>query len=227
MATIQNKMMGGSLMGKVFTVAQQKGGAGKTTVVAHLAIAWMQLGYRVATVDIDPQASLTHWFEVRKQAFNGEPGFTHSQITGWRTKGEVERLASSHDMVILDSPPHAQTEARIAVRAADLVITPVQPSPMDVWAVQATLTLTHQEKRRLLLVLNRVPPRTKLANELIDAVRGLVSPPEIHLAETQIGNRSAYAGALLTGLSVTESTRRTQAAAEMQSLAAEILQHVA
>ncbi|WP_448189622.1 ParA family partition ATPase [Azospirillum sp. sgz301742] len=213
------------MAGKVFTVAQQKGGAGKTTLVAHLAIAWMQLGYRVATVDIDPQGSLTHWFEVRNEATGGEPGFTHSQITGWRTQAEVERLARDHDVVVIDSPPHAQTEARIAVRAASLVIAPVQPSPMDLWAVQPTIDLARQEKRRLFLVLNRVPPRTRLADELIGKVRDLIDRPDIDLAEAQIGNRTAYAGTLLTGLSVTEAARRTQAAAEMQTLATEILRH--
>jgi len=225
MRAIQNKMMGAGMAGKVFTVAQQKGGAGKTTLVAHLAIAWMQLGYRVATVDIDPQASLTRWFEVREQATGGEPGFSHTQITGWRTQAEVERLTRNHDVVVIDSPPHAQTEARIAVRAASLVIAPVQPSPMDVWAVQPTLDLARQEKRRLFLVLNRVPSRAKLADELIGKVRDLISPPEVDLAAAQIGNRTAYAGTLLTGLSVTEAARRTQAAAEMQTLATEILRH--
>ncbi|WP_042695744.1 ParA family protein, partial [Azospirillum sp. B506] len=119
------------MTGKVFTVAQQKGGAGKTTLAAHLAIAWAQLGHKVATVDIDPQGSLTRWHAVRAEATGGQPGFTHVQITGWRTQAEVEKLARSHDIVVVDSPPHAQTEARIAVRAATLVVAPVQPSPMD------------------------------------------------------------------------------------------------
>lgn len=213
------------MAGKVFTVAQQKGGAGKTTLVAHLAIAWMQLGYKVATVDIDPQGSLTRWFEVRNDATGGAPGFTHVQITGWRTQAEVEKLARDHDVVVIDSPPHAQTEARIAVRAASLVVAPVQPSPMDLWAVQPTIDLARQEKRRLFLVLNRVPPRARLADELIAKVRDLVNPPDVELAEAQIGNRTAYAGTLLSGLSVTEAARRTQAAAEMQTLATEILRH--
>ncbi len=216
-------MMGVGMAGKVFTVAQQKGGAGKTTLVAHLAIAWMQLGRSVATVDIDPQGSLTRWQAVRAEATGGAPGFTHVQITGWRTQTEVEKLARDHDIVLIDSPPHAQTEARIAVRAASLVIAPVQPSPMDLWAVQPTLDLAAQEKRRLLLVLNRVPPRARIADELIARVRDLVNPPAVDIAESQIGNRTAYAGTLLSGLSVTEAARKTQAAAEMQALAEEIL----
>jgi chromosome partitioning protein len=211
------------MAGKIFTVAQQKGGAGKTTTAAHLAIAWMQLGKSVATVDIDPQGSLTRWHEVRVVATDGKPGLTHLQINGWRTQAEVEKLARSHDVVVIDSPPHAQTEARIAVRAASLVIAPVQPSPMDLWAMQPTLELAAQEKRTLLMVLNRVPPRTNLADALANEVAKLVSPPGVLLAETQIGNRTAYAGTLMTGMSVTETGKRTQAAKEMQALAKEIL----
>lgn len=221
-----NQMMGVGMAGKVFTVAQQKGGAGKTTLVAHLAIAWTQLGRSVATVDIDPQGSLTRWHEVRAEATNGAPGFTHVQITGWRTQAEVEKLARTHDIVLIDSPPHAQTEARIAVRAADLVIAPVQPSPMDLWAVKPTLDLAAQEKRRLVIVLNRVPPRARIADELVAKVHELADPPAVAIAEAQIGNRTAYAGTLLSGLSVTEGARKTQAGAEMQVLAAELLDRI-
>lgn len=219
-------MMGAGMTGKVFTVAQQKGGAGKTTLAAHLAIAWAQAGYRVATVDIDPQGSLTRWHAVRHEATQGSPGFTHVQITGWRTQAEVEKLARGHDIVVIDSPPHAQTEARIAVRAASLVIAPVQPSPMDLWAVHPTIDLAAQEKRRLLLVLNRVPPRARIAEELIARVQELADPPAVELAEAQVGNRTAYAGTLMTGLSVTEAARKTQAGLEMQALAEEILGRV-
>ncbi len=215
--------MGAGMAGKVFTVAQQKGGAGKTTLAAHLAIAWAQLGHSVATVDIDPQGSLTRWHAVRAEATGGKPGFTHVQITGWRTQAEVEKLARSHSIVVIDSPPHAQTEARIAVRAASLVVAPVQPSPMDLWAVHPTIELASQEKRRLLLVLNRVPPRAKIADELVAKVQELANPPAVLLADAQVGNRTAYAGTLMSGLSVTEAARKTVAAAEMQALAEEIL----
>lgn len=216
-------MMGAGMAGKVFTVAQQKGGAGKTTLAAHLAIAWAQLGHSVATVDIDPQGSLTRWHAVRTEATGGRPGFTHVQINGWRTQAEVEKLARTHDIVVVDSPPHAQTEARIAVRAATLVVAPVQPSPMDLWAVHPTIELAAQEKRRLLLVLNRVPPRARIADELIGKVHELVAPPAVDLATAQVGNRTAYAGTLMSGLSVTEAARKSQAGVEMQALAEEIL----
>ena len=96
-------------------------------------------------------------------------------------------------------------------------------TPMP-WSLPPLPKKKKQEKRRLLMVLNRVPPRTKLAEGLIAEIQALIDPPAVALADTQIGNRTAYAGTLLTGLSVTEAARKTQAAAEMQALAAEILE---
>src|SRR4051812_26909849 len=142
--------------GRIFTVAQQKGGAGKTTLVAHLAASWSGLGRRVALIDIDPQASLTRWIEARRATRNGQDlGFTFSQVSGWRLSAEVERLAREHELVLIGSPPHANTEARIAIRAASLVLVPVQPSPMDLWATKPTLELAREERRPALLIVNR------------------------------------------------------------------------
>lgn len=214
------------MAGKIITIAQQKGGAGKTTLAAHLAVAWRQAGKSVALVDIDPQGSLTRWYQTRAQAFDGQAGFSHSQITGWRTQKEVERLARENDVVVVDSPPHAETEARIAVRVASMVVVPVQPSPMDFWATQPTLDLGKQEKVRILLVLNRMPPRSKVTEQLIGEIRGLLTPPAVDLADTRVGNRIAFAGALLAGRAVTETDKGSKGAEEMSALAAEILRRV-
>jgi chromosome partitioning protein len=122
-------------------------------------------------------------------------------------------------VVIIDSPPHAETEARIAIRLANLVIVPVQPSPMDVWASQATLDLAAGEKTPALLVLNRVPPRSRLTEEMLAEI----AETSCQLATTRIGNRVAFASALAAGLGVTEAQPRSRAAEEIKRLAKEIM----
>lgn len=208
------------MAGKVVTIAQQKGGAGKTTLAINLAVAWSLAGKRVATVDIDPQGSLTAWHKVRETAADGtDTGITHVQVSGWRTQKEVERLAREHDVVVVDSPPHAETEAKLAVRVASLVIVPVQPSPMDLWATRPTLDLAKGEKRPALLVLNRVPPRGKVADLITEKARDLGVP----VAACMIGNRTGFAAAMMDGRGLMETERKSRGAEEIAELAEEIL----
>ncbi len=209
------------MVGAVMTVAQQKGGAGKTTIVAHLAAQFRRSGYSVATVDTDPQGSLTRWMDLRAQ-WLGEPDIDHRQISGWRTASEVDRLSDRHDIVLIDSAPHAETEARIAVRAAGLVIVPVQPSPMDFWATAPTLDLARQERTQALLVLNRVPRRTRLAASVIAAMGEL----NAEVSPAWIGSRIAFAAALMEGKGVTEIARPGAAGDEIRALADDLQSRV-
>ena len=113
---------------KVVTVAQQKGGAGKTTLAIQLATALAGAGRRVAVVDIDPQGSLTQWMRLREQRGPSVPELRFSMVGGWRLPVELDRLRAGHDVVVVDSPPHAETDARVAVRAADRDLLSVQSS---------------------------------------------------------------------------------------------------
>lgn len=208
------------MAGTIITIAQQKGGAGKTTLAAHLALAWAASGRHVAVVDIDPQASLSTWFEHRSEPRDrGAVAIEVVAITGWRVATEVERQARAHDVVLVDTPPHAATEARLAVRAANLVLIPVQPSPMDLWATRATLELARAERVPALLVLNRVPARARLTRAMLAEFRGYAVP----MAQATVGNRVALAAALAEGKGIGEIAPGSPAAREVEALATEVL----
>lgn len=208
----------------IFTVAQQKGGAGKTTLAAHLAVAWTAAGKRVAILDIDPQQSLTIWYRLREQAMgDAGAGLLANQVHGWRVAREVDRLAREHDIVLVDSPPHAETEARVAIRAADLVLVPVQPSPMDIWATRPTLDLAWEERKQPVVVLNRVPPRANLTERM----RAHLDETGARIANATLGNRVVYASALAEGRAVGEVQPSSRATKEVGALARELLEMVA
>ena len=201
---------------KVLTIAQQKGGAGKTTLAAHTAIALMQRGYRVAVIDIDPQGSLGRWHKVREERLGeGYTGLHFSTLSGWRVGSEVNRLRRQYDVILIDSPPHVETEARTAIRAADLVLVPVQPSPTDVWATQATITLAQNEKKPVLTVMNRVSANSKIAAKLCKELT--------ELSDHTLGNRVAFASAIMEGKGVTELDAKSPASQEIKALVEEII----
>jgi chromosome partitioning protein len=206
-------------MASIITLAQRKGGAGKTTLAAHLAAGWAVSGRRVAVLDVDPQRSLSQWVEIRRQAQGGgDVGFTAIAVSGWKLGLELDRLRRDHDVILIDSPPHAEMDSRAAIRAADLVVVPVQPSPMDLWATQATLDVARAENRPALLVLNRVAPRARLTQEI--AAR--LSEGGVRLASTTLGNRTAFAASLAAGEGVEAFEPSGAAAGEMIRLRDEI-----
>ena len=207
------------MAGRVITIAQRKGGAGKTTLAAQLAVAWVREGARVAVLDIDPQGSLAGWVGLRRARFDAVPiGFEFAALSGWRAAQWIEDRAREADLVVVDSPPHTETESRIAVRAAGLVLVPMQPSPLDLWATEATLTMARDERRRAIVVLNRVPPRSPISDRSAAALRQIGAA----IAATRIGNRVALVQAMAVGLGVVESAGASTAADEIERLAEEI-----
>ena len=209
------------MAGKVITIAQHKGGAGKTTFAAQLAAALDESGARVITLDVDPQGSLTQWQETRTAKLGRRNKIAHLQLQGWKVMRELNRLVHDFDFVIIDTPPHAESESSIAIRQADLVLIPIQPSPLDIWACAPTLKLVLQEKRPLMIALNRVPPRAKLNTLIMDKLESMNIP----VSRQTLGNRVAYSGSIMQGLGVVESEPRSAAADEVRKLLAELLKH--
>jgi chromosome partitioning protein len=201
---------------KVITIAQQKGGAGKTTVVVHLAVALMQRGLKVAVIDIDPQGSLGHWHRIRSERMGeGYTGLHFSTLSGWRVASEVNRLRKNYDVILIDSPPHVETEARTAMRTADLILVPVQPSPTDLWATKATMDYARSERVPARIVMNRMAPQSKIAQAIMDELEGL--------CDAKLGNRIVFASALLEGKGVTEVDPKSQASQEIKALTEELM----
>lgn len=200
---------------KIITIAQQKGGAGKTTIAAHLAVAFSQQGKRVAVIDIDPQGSLTQWHKIREKKFGeGFTGLKFFSISGWRLPNEIDRVKSHTDIIIIDSPPHTQTETKTAIRIADFIIIPAQPSPTDLWATTETIKIVIDERIPHRVLLNRAVLNSKLLKDIEKEFSNVLS--------TKISNRISFASSMMEGRTVTEILPSSAASEEIKSIMKEI-----
>ena len=207
------------MSGKIITVAQQKGGSGKTTLAVNIAVCLHKRGHSVALVDTDPQGSMGRWFIERMEAQGEDEALDFSTSSAWGASYESEKLKKRFDFVIIDTPPKIDSDLRPSLRVADLVIVPVATSHVDLWATEGVLDLARREKSAVLVVLNRVRPNTRLSAEVAEKAVDMGAA----VAETQVSNRVAYAETLGVGLGVVEHARNGAARDEIAKLTDEVL----
>jgi chromosome partitioning protein len=192
---------------KTIALFSQKGGSGKSTIALHLAVAAERAGRRVAVLDLDPQGSAMGWSRTRG---------TGTPVVAAVPDAELERAieGAGHDgfdLVLIDAPPHAAPVAARIVKAADLVLVPVRPSPMDIAALPATLQLI--ANRPAAFVLSACPwraPEVEEARQLLAQHGRPVLGP--------ITDRRAFFRALTAGQAVIEFEPDGHAAAEIATL---------
>ncbi|MGB1034119.1 MAG: AAA family ATPase [Primorskyibacter sp.] len=132
---------------------------------------------------------------------------------------DIEREAMEYDVVIVDTPPKADSDLRPALRVADLVMVPVSMSQMDVWATDGVLDLAERERKRAMLVINRSRPGTRLSAHVAEATQALPA----HQATAQLGNRVIYAESVGQGRGASEGAKGP-ARQEVAALCAEVAQ---
>lgn len=189
-------------------VAAQKGGAGKTTLVRNLGVAAAEAGRRVLLIDLDPQQSLTEWWQVRQAE---EPTMFDKPLRADQV-ADVLAGVDGIDLVLIDTPPSDHHWMQRVAERADLALVPARPSPDDLRAIGATLTLLERAGTPFAFVLSQVPTRARLSQE---AARVLAQHGR--LAPVNIGQRIVFSETGATGEGVTE-TADVKAAEEIRGL---------
>ena len=205
---------------RVIVVASTKGGVGKTTLTACLAVRAAKDSPRVAIIDMDPQGSLAHWWTRRGQPRNprcmvGAEDNLREEIASLDQQG--------WDFVIIDTPPAMLDIIERAVAAAHFVVVPVKASALDVLAIDAIIEACQQHQVPYGLVINDVEMRWKITAGAADAFS------DCGPLLATIGHRASYVSAMTTGRTGPESTEARQdgeAASEISALWLAILQTV-
>ena len=169
------------MLSKVITICQQKGGTGKTTLAVHLALAFAKLhNLKIAIIDTDPQGSLGKWFVVRSEKKVSNENLTFKTASLWGAQYESKTLKKDHDIVIIDTPPKIESDARPSIEAADLVLIPVTPSHVDFWATEAIIEIAKKAGKKIFIQINRANERSKLVKKLMNILRVLMLNLLIH-----------------------------------------------
>lgn len=194
---------------QVITMASRKGGAGKTTISCHLAVEAVRCGHGpVAMIDTDEMAGLKKWWQARSEE---TPVLV--ELEGGMEKTLAALKTQGFKLVFIDTPPALTQDAVEAVLHANLVLVPVQPSPDDLRAIGATVSLTTQTKRNFVFVMSRVKKRVRLTADAAVALsqHGPIAPAMIY-------DRTDYAGAKSGGLTAPEVDPKGPAAGEIAAL---------
>jgi chromosome partitioning protein len=197
-------------------LVQQKGGASKSTLCVHLAVAAQMAGYKTAIIDTDPQGSAsTVWGAAR-----GDVAPPVAAVIAAEMRDALEAAeADGFQVVFIDTPPHTAPAIERVARNVDLAIVPVQPSVLDVAATQRTVDLLRAARVPSVAILTRAPPRhDEETLETTKALKALGLP----MLSTWMGERKVYRRALTQGQAVAEFDPASKAAREIKKIWREI-----
>jgi len=195
---------------KVIAFLSQKGGAGKTTLAVHTAVAAHEAGLGVVLIDTDPQKSATVWGEARQDA---APVVATADVSDLRRVLDAARR-DGMGLAIVDAAPHAAPAAASIARAADLVAIPCRPTAFDLAAVEGAVRIAKAAGVKAAFVLSACPFRAPEIAETRDVLGSYGLP----VAPVEITERRAFARAVASGRAVTEFDAEGKAAGEIRAL---------
>ena len=191
----------------VVAIVNQKGGTGKTTLAINLASVLAEKG-AVLLLDADPQASSQNWAAGK---WTSPEGLAVKGMGKGNLLEQVRSVSREYDWIIIDGPPGISRTSANAVRAADLVLIPAKPSPLDVWAASDIVAAVRARQKtsngtpKAAFVITMAQPRTRLGRQ-IDAALSEMGIPVLQARTTQ---RVSYPNAINDGNSVVDGADQT------------------
>ena len=209
-------------MANVISVLNPKGGTGKTTLSVHLARALHNSGEKVLLVDSDRQGSARDW----NSAGEGKGGFPVVGLDRPTLDKDVASLAQGYGWVLVDGAAKLEKMVASAVKVADLVLIPVQPSPLDIWACDSLVEMIQARQQvtdgipSAAFVVSRAKKGTMLAREVTDAISDYGFP----ILQGAVHDRTVFAKSMIDGSTVFDEAPEGPAAFEVNHLVKQIVE---
>ncbi len=198
----------------VITVASRKGGAGKTTLCAHLAAFAHAKGHKCQIVDGDPQGSLTLCNQLR-----GDDPLPLATCERGLDRALAMAQVAGIEWVFIDTSPTMWVVVQEAIRSATLVLIPARPGFLDLDAVRATVKTARERNKPYAVVLNACPvKRDEREAPTVAQSRAFLEREGVPVFAGQISHRAAFTFTLAAGASAGESEPASLAAAEIEKL---------
>jgi chromosome partitioning protein len=195
---------------RVIAVASQKGGSGKTTIAAHLAVKADAVGQGpVVLIDTDPQGSLAEWWHARADdtphLASVRPEALASNLAELRSYGTA--------LAVIDTPPALTGSIEQVIAMADLILIPVRPSPHDLRAAGGTVELARKAGKPFMFIVNSASPRASITAQAVAALseHGRVAPVILY-------QRTEFAASMIDGRTVMETAPSGRSAQEIGEL---------
>lgn len=207
---------------RLIALASLKGGCGKSTLALNLAAGLARRGGTLGLLDADPQGALQHW-----AAWGPEQGLPQVLAGGTDPVAALAQAAQQFDTVVVDCPPSLDMVITGAIlEHVDMVLIPVLPSALDLWAGAGTAEAVAEARKRnpalgAWMLLNQMEPRSALSRAMTQALSGLTIPT----LENRVRRRAAFRLAAVEGVSVYQlGARGREAAREIDQVIEEALQ---
>ncbi len=205
----------------VIAVLNQKGGSGKTTIATHLARGLQLKGNSVLLVDSDKQGSARDWRAVDEDNPVPVVGLDRP------TLDKDLKSISNKDYIVIDGSPQATVLAASAIRVADYVFIPVQPSPYDIWATSDLVEMVKQRmeltdgRLKAAFIVSRAIKNTNIGKE----VATVLTDYNLPVLKTKITQRVIYPNSASLGQTVFEAdSEKSASVQEMTALVDEIIE---